>query len=272
MTEKLASFRAKFNRQFDYYLFEKEKELVAIDSSIKPLVSHARKIAKKGKRIRAFLADLSFMGFGGKDEKLVLQAGISLELLHLFALIHDDIIDKDEERRGIMTVHKKFGLDSGILAGDLILTLADEAFPFSKKALNCYHQLKKEVIVGQYLDVLSEQKEESILKTMELKTARYTVFRPLQIGALLAGAGQSAIEELKKYALLTGIAFQLGDDLLDENKKEVNLVSLKGRKYCQEKLKRLLEDAKKSLKDVRIREEEKAILIQITDYFGKRKK
>lgn len=272
MTEKLKFFRADFNHQFDDYLFKKEKELTKIDSSIKPLFSHIRKIASKGKRIRSFLVSLSYQGFGGKDKKLALQAAISLELLHLFALIHDDIIDKDGSRRGVVTVHKKFGLASGILAGDLILTLADEAFPFSQKAFDCYHQLKKEVIVGQYLDILSEQKEEKILKTMELKTARYTVFRPLQIGALLVGAKQSSVEKLKEYALLAGIAFQLGDDLLDKDKKEINLISLKGEKYCQEKLKTLLKEAKKALKDVRMRKREKKILSELTDYFSKRKK
>ena len=167
MNNSLPVFKKKFNPVFNRYLYKKEKELVEIDPSIKPLFSHIRKIASKGKKIRPFLAHLSFKGFGGKDKNLILQAGISLELLHLFALIHDDIIDKDESRRGIVTVHKKFGLNSGILAGDLILSLADEAFPFSKKALNCYHQLKKEVIVGQYLDISSERKEGNILKTME---------------------------------------------------------------------------------------------------------
>lgn len=115
--------------------------------------------------------------------------------------------------------------------------------------------------------------ESIFLKIMELKTALYTVLRPLQIGAALAEADKKEIEKLERYGLPAGIAFQLKDDLLDykEGKKEENLISLKGDEYCQKLSRELVEKAKKGLENVKMRKKEKSLLAGLADFLVERK-
>jgi len=297
--ETLTNFKKRFDRIFNRYLINKEKELAKIDPAILPVFTQIRKIALGGKRLRTFLAWLGYRGFGGKKDKEIIKIGIALELFQLFALIHDDIMDEDEKRRGVETIHHKFGISAGILAGDLVLSLAEEAMQFSifRQAQDCpeqsrrtifnyWNELKKEVMLGQYLDTSKNNEtmgqwdnpsttlrasESMRLKIYELKTARYTILRPLQMGAALAGASNEAIEQFNNYAINVGIAFQIKDDLLETKKTEINLVSLKGRKYCQNLLKELVAKAKKELENVKIRKPEKEILRDLTEYVISRK-
>jgi len=193
-----------------------------------------------GKRIRPTLIVIGYKCFS-EENKDIYNAAIGLELLHAFLLVHDDIMDMDDMRRGKPSLHKIYedyvlrnykkekashlGVSLGIIAGDLLESFAFEPllnsnFPAEKKIL----AMKKanEIIyltsLGQALDLLAEQKdkltEEEVLKILELKTARYTIEGPLHLGAILAGASSKDLKLLSDYAIPVGLAFQLQDDIL----------------------------------------------------------
>ncbi|MET0495528.1 MAG: polyprenyl synthetase family protein [Actinoplanes sp.] len=201
-----------------------------------------------GKRLRPTFAYWGWRGIVGPDESIepVLPALAALELMHTFALIHDDVMDDSATRRGGPTAHRifaaqhanaarlgdaaHFGTTSAILVGDLCLVWADQllarsavstATLFAVRA--CYDHMRVEAIAGQYLDVLGETEPsvwsvERALLVARHKTASYTVQRPLQFGLALAGAARSDVaavdEAYNRYGIAVGEAFQLCDDLL----------------------------------------------------------
>jgi len=266
--KQLAGFKKIFDPVLKVYLTGKEKELAKISPQIKPVFSQIKKLASGGKRLRPFFAYLGYFGFGGKNKEKILPAGLSIELYHLFCLIHDDIIDKADTRRGVETINAMFGNDAAILAGDLVFSLSEEIV---QDMPNYWQELKQEVIIGQYLEIFQPKAgldprpmgrgpRPMAEKIMELKTARYTVLRPLQIGAALAGAPKKEIEKLKNYAIPAGIAFQIRDDLLDREKTT-----------SQKLANKLIIKAKKGLENVRIRKEEKKILASLAKFMVERK-
>jgi len=200
-------------------------------------------LLRPGKRIRAILFILSYLGYTSKKrsshEKLV-KSSLSFELLHNFLLIHDDIIDKSDLRRGKPSLHnffnKKFRLDKkdcfgqdlGIVAGDIIFALAVKAL-FSlhvpaarkEKALEIFTQTAAFTGIGEFIDVVNNKakidriRQKDIFLTYTLKTAKYTFESPLVIGATLAGAPVKDISILSKMGIILGEAFQIQDDLLD---------------------------------------------------------
>ncbi|MBI5620189.1 polyprenyl synthetase family protein [Candidatus Gottesmanbacteria bacterium] len=185
----------------------------------------------------------------------LMSAMMAIELFESFALIHDDIIDEDAVRRRGPTIHEKFKVESlkfkvknaqhfgesmGILAGDLALVLADELMEKIvrhsglrarlaakrarddrrvqfKNVFNIYQKMKEEVIYGQSLDVLAAAGLPSADQATinAYKTAWYTVIRPLQIGAAIAGADKKALDVFVLYGLAVGEGYQLRDDFLD---------------------------------------------------------
>lgn len=171
----------------------------------------------------------------------VVTACAALELIQACALVHDDIIDASDTRRGRPTVHRagesvhraqgwagdpsRYGVSQAILLGDLALTWADEMFVRSgvdadalSRALEPWYAMKTEVLSGQMLDVLAEASgttdEETPVRVNRFKTAAYTVERPLHIGAALAGAPADTVSALREFGVAVGQAFQLRDDLL----------------------------------------------------------
>ena len=224
------------------YLDEKLAEAGKIHPEATVLVEEIRRfVAAGGKRVRPAFAYAAYTASGGRSLEAIIYASASLELLHAFALIHDDIIDNSDLRRGKPTVHKvfedfhkrrnlkqgskKFGLSVAILAGDLALSFADELLntaPFPseriRRAKQYYDLMKKQVIYGQYLDVLvplkKEVTEKDILTILEYKTAKYTIERPLHIGAALAGADEDNLTIFSAYGIPLGQAFQIQDDIM----------------------------------------------------------
>jgi geranylgeranyl diphosphate synthase type I len=201
-----------------------------------------------GKRLRSTFAYWGWRGVVGSREPVdaVLPALASLELMHTFALVHDDVMDDSATRRGGPTAHRifaaqhasagrqgdpeQFGSTSAILVGDLCLVWADQllactplptATLFEVRA--CYDRMRIEVVAGQYLDVLGETQPggwsvERALVVARHKTASYTVQRPLQFGLALAGPARAGGVEIDaayaRYGAAVGEAFQLRDDLL----------------------------------------------------------
>ncbi|MCH2109628.1 MAG: polyprenyl synthetase family protein, partial [Polyangiaceae bacterium] len=162
------------------------------------------------------------------DWNVLTDAGVALELLQAYFLIHDDWMDEDKERRGGPTAHislaktfrsRHLGDRAAILAGDHAVALAQEVvaeLSVSPKrlvaAMKTFAWMQVSAVAGQQLDIISKTPNPEL--TYELKTASYTVQGPLRLGAELAGAKQSTLKTLDAYGLPAGIAFQLRDDLI----------------------------------------------------------
>jgi geranylgeranyl diphosphate synthase type I len=207
----------------------------------------ARLAAQGGKRLRPALVWAAYRSCGGRREAAVLPLALSTELLHTYLLIHDDIMDHAEVRRGQPAAHVRFrdehdarglrgdagdfGRSAAILAGDLAHAWAVELFAAAGEAVAeperrhglwaCFSAMAEEVIAGQYLEIqiglrpLAEgATEEELLRVLRGKSGRYTAERPLQLGALLAGAPEPVLAALSRYGAAVGEAFQLQDDLL----------------------------------------------------------
>ena len=197
-----------------------------------------------GKRMRPRFALAGWAAANPADTPVpdeVVTACAALELIQACALVHDDIIDASDTRRGRPTVHRsvesrhrdlgwdgdaeRYGESQAILIGDLALAWADEMFVTSgvepaalARALAPWYSMKTEVLSGQMLDILAEASdatdEETPARVNRFKTAAYTVERPLHIGAELAGAGPETIAALREFGVAVGQAFQLRDDML----------------------------------------------------------
>lgn len=200
-------------------------------------------VLRGGKRLRPTFAWWGWRGAGGCDEDApaVLRAVASLELLHAAALLHDDVLDDSRTRRGQPTMHlrlagahrragwlgdpERFGVAGAVLLGDLALAWADDQLRdagLAPAALRrtgpIWTAVRTEVLAGQYLDVRAQaagdESEESALRVALYKSAAYTVARPLQLGAAMAGAQPALMAAYHEFGRDLGVAFQLRDDLL----------------------------------------------------------
>ncbi|MEY9988387.1 geranylgeranyl diphosphate synthase type I [Streptomyces sp. V4I8] len=196
-------------------------------------------IAAGGKRIRPLFSLVGWHAAGGAGAaRAAHHLAAALELFHAFALIHDDVMDRSDTRRGHPTLHRmlarqhtvpptaadQFGTSAAILIGDLALMWSDELLHTGNltpqqlaAVLPLLDQMRTELIYGQYLDLVHSHRSPDMscaLTVIRYKTAKYTVERPLQLGAALAGADQSLLTPLSSYAIPIGEAFQLRDDLL----------------------------------------------------------
>lgn len=199
-------------------------------------------ICDSGKRLRPLFAYVGYLGTGADPDESIVRAAASLELVHVCALMHDDVMDGSDSRRGAPSIHRAFeslhknsgslgsaeqyGISSAILLGDLALVWSAKMLHQSGitsdallRALPMYDEMRVELMAGQYLDIYeSTQQSQSVersLKVARYKSGKYTIERPLHFGAAL-GTQQST--ELMKiyssYGLPLGEAFQLRDDVL----------------------------------------------------------
>ncbi|KKU83619.1 MAG: Geranylgeranyl pyrophosphate synthase [Microgenomates group bacterium GW2011_GWA2_47_8] len=249
----------------------KRKEARVLDPACVELVDQVAAIVLRGgKRTRPFLCWLGYQSVAQGKRKKSVPSGIEgargklrhamagLELLQAFALIHDDIMDEDSVRRGGPSVHEHFrrvafdsrnpkdsrnliksahfGESMAILAGDLALTWADACMQKigNAEVIDLYNLTKEQTIFGQSLDIMSTSGMRQIdkQKVNEIKTSLYSVVRPLQIGALLAGASQKDLDTLYAYGMPVGHAFQLKDDAMDGDIPEQESAAL-SRSYIQ---------------------------------------
>ncbi len=202
-------------------------------------------VLQGGKRVRPAFAWLGYQGAGGESSGPAADAAFgvcaALELLHACALIHDDIIDDSRTRRGVATVHvdyaerhrrsgysgasERYGESIAILLGDLALSWSEDMVSESGVAPDAAQRLepvwsamRTEVIAGQLLDIEAEvngdESVESAMRVSRYKTAAYTIERPLQLGAAIAGADPELTATFGRFGHDLGIAFQLRDDLL----------------------------------------------------------
>lgn len=214
-----------------------------------------------GKRFRPYLATLAYETFGGNNTTSIEEVALGLEVFHLFALAHDDIVDKAFKRHSEVTAHifaaqlltdrnrlgdiAHIGQGQGMLAGDLLLVWAQElmvgyGMPTAKRmlALQAFRQVMDELFVGEMTDIdLTTQDEVSLAAITQknvLKTARYTFTGPLTIGARLA-LGKTTIDAFAaQFGEALGVAYQTQDDLLDvtsSNNSKDMLLDISGRQH-----------------------------------------
>lgn len=176
----------------------------------------------QGKRIRPMLLLMAADMFGG-DLNEALHPAFAMEVFHNFTLVHDDVMDNADIRRGIPTVHKKYGLNEAILAGDVMLSygykyllnisdahLADALRMFTKTAIEIFEGQQLDLDFEKRLDVTVDE----YLKMIEFKTS-VLLAASLQIGAVVAGASQQDQQKLYEFGLNLGLSFQIKDDWLD---------------------------------------------------------
>lgn len=238
----LREFGRKLEPVLLRFLEAKEKEAGQVSDFCADLVACIRDFTMRGgKRIRPAFVYYGYRCFADGSEEELLKAAISVELLHTYLLIHDDIMDGDELRRGEPTVHSRysnmpvaarcrsaesFGEAMAIIAGDMscamaIQAITETAFPAELKlrAIGQLGRISMNVGLGQTLDLLSSCKdsfgEQDALTVNRLKTSEYTIEGPLHLGGCLAGASDQQLAGLSRYAIPLGQAFQIQDDILD---------------------------------------------------------
>lgn len=239
----------------DDFLSERRASLEAVATDLAPFVDFSQSLLSGGKRFRALFC---YWGWGAvvsgahpssADLSAVVAAASALELFHAAALVHDDIIDNSDTRRGMPAAHRSFetlhrqsgwsgdagafGRAGAILLGDLLLGWSDELLDnglermgdpqAARLARREFNRMRTDVTGGQYLDILEEHSwrsrdESELLKRAQRvivhKTAKYSIESPLAIGGSLGGATKEQLRGLRGFGLPLGVAFQLRDDLL----------------------------------------------------------
>jgi geranylgeranyl diphosphate synthase type I len=240
----------------DGFLDERRTQLGAIAPELAPLVDFSRELLAGGKRFRALFCYWGWQSVhglgarsGASEFSAVVDVASALEIFHAAALVHDDIMDNSDTRRGKPSAHRRFealhssaewsgssemfGRSGALLLGDLLLDWSDELFDNGLRRLSNpgaaasarreFNTMRTEVTVGQYLDIMEEQAwqthDESehlnrAHKVIVYKSAKYSVEAPLVLGASLGGASLGQIEALRGFGVPLGTAYQLRDDLL----------------------------------------------------------
>ena len=179
-------------------------------------------LASGGKRLRPQLALIGALMFGGNEEE-VLPAALALEVFHNFTLLHDDVMDRAEVRRGRPTVHVKWDDNTAILSGDQMLIEAYQLLsrvPESKlpQVLRWFNKMATGICEGQQYDMEFEHRDhvslDDYMKMIELKTS-VLLANALRTGGFIAGANEAQQEALYQFGLHIGLAFQIQDDILD---------------------------------------------------------
>ncbi|WP_154605259.1 polyprenyl synthetase family protein [Arthrobacter sp. AQ5-05] len=239
------AFVAAVSDQLGVFLSEKGALLASISADTLVLVDSIKTLVTGGKRMRALLCYWGWRGAGGApDAAEVVMAGAALELFQGAALIHDDIIDRSDTRRGGPSVHRafatlhaerrwaldeeRFGHAAAILTGDLCLSFSEEMFAAigaeaGSRARAVFNLMRAEVMAGQYLDILEEVSGPSkphntavsrASAIIRYKSAKYSSEHPLVLGGALAGGSAKLLAGYSEFALPLGEAFQLRDDVL----------------------------------------------------------
>jgi geranylgeranyl diphosphate synthase, type I len=237
-----AGLRDRVDKALAAFLAGRRARLESIDPALAEVADALEDfVLGGGKRLRPAFAYWAYRGAGGVDTDPVVAAVSALELVQASALIHDDLMDRSDTRRGEPAVHRRFerhhtdrgwrggatafGDAAAVLLGDLALVWSDELLHSSglrpeelARARPVFDTMRTEVTVGQYLDVLTQATADTSVeragKVARFKSAKYTVERPLLMGAALAGAGDELRRAYAGFGLPLGEAFQMRDDVL----------------------------------------------------------
>lgn len=234
----LAVIAARVDARLEEILTQERRTWASLDASLDDALGDLSDLVLGGgKRIRPAYCHLGWSIAGGDDTAegaSVLDAGCALELIHAFALAHDDVMDGSPTRRGAPSVwqrfvyrhrdqswhgeDRRFGEAAAVLVGDMAMALADRVLGLvDAESRAVWDDLRAELNMGQFLDMVAAARGRATVEqartVIEYKTARYTVVRPLQLGAALAGRADLA-DALHRHGKPVGMAFQLRDDML----------------------------------------------------------
>jgi len=235
----LVDIARRVTERIDRILAIEETRWTAFDADLAAPVAEVRRlVGSGGKRLRPAFCHWGFVGAGGDpSSEASLDAGAALELLHAFALFHDDIMDGAKSRRGAAVTHevfaeshrrggssgesRRFGEGIAILVGDLAFVYADRLLDHaSPEAREIWHELRIELNVGQLLDIMgsasNDRRREKAERICRYKSGKYTIERPLHLGAMLAAPArrEEVLPALSRYGLPLGDAFQMRDDVM----------------------------------------------------------
>ncbi|NIZ92918.1 polyprenyl synthetase family protein [Kineosporiaceae bacterium B12] len=228
------------------FLEEQAAVLETVSPDCSPMLDAIATLLSGGKRLRPSFCYWGYLGAGGSDEDDIVQAAAALELFQAAALMHDDVMDDSDTRRGQPAAHRRFeamhaqagwagsgsrfGLAGAVLAGDLCLSWSDELFAragFAPEALlrgrTVFNTMRTQLMGGQYLDMLEQAScaqqgaagaVERARRVVRFKSAKYSIEHPLLLGARLAGADEGLVADYSTFGLALGEAFQLRDDVL----------------------------------------------------------
>ncbi len=236
--------RSRVQKVLDDELARHGATVEAVSPEAAPMVEYVGDLLSGGKRLRPAFAYWGWRGAGGADCPEIVAAVTSLELFQAAALVHDDVMDDSDTRRGMPAVHRRFaqlhrgsdwhgdtaryGMAGAILVGDLCLSWSDELFACSgldpvalRRGRAVFDRMRTQLMAGQYLDMLEQAQagtgEDPVARAravIRFKSAKYTIEHPLLLGGTLAGADDRLLASYSQYGLPLGEAFQLRDDLL----------------------------------------------------------
>jgi len=237
-----ADLRDRVHKALSAFLAEQVTALDSIAEELGPVgATLSDFLLEGGKRLRPAFCYWGWRGAGGADGDEIVAAASALELLQACALIHDDVMDGSDTRRGRPAVHRgfaavhrgegwlgdpeAFGTSAAILLGDLCLIWADQLLNTCglpdealRRAAPTYDEMRVELMAGQYLDLLEQalggRDIDRALRVARYKSAKYTIERPMHLGGVLAGASAELLASYTAYGLPLGEAFQLRDDVL----------------------------------------------------------
>ena len=245
------------DNQLSAFFMKKDNEVHEISPDLIPLVDYSRSLLSGGKRFRARFAYWGYRAIAGREgqdppstpDHPSFVLATALEMFHAAALVHDDIMDKSDTRRGEASAHRHFealhraggfakdpehyGTSAALMVGDLLLAWSSELVTEALSQVSTpeviagvrgeFHQMWNEVTMGQFLDIHEEscwpitapdQRFERAMRVVTFKSAKYSMEAPLRLGAALAGANAEDRQGLADFGLPLGVAFQLRDDVL----------------------------------------------------------
>jgi geranylgeranyl diphosphate synthase type I len=240
--------RARVQKVLDDFLARQVDALEEVSPECAPLVESVHRLLSGGKRLRPAFCYWGWRGAGGADDETVLPAVAAFEMFQAAALIHDDVMDSSDTRRGMPAVHRqfaalhrgngwsgdaeRFGHAGAILTGDLCLSWSDELLGQAllppealARGKAVFDRMRSQLMGGQYLDMLAQavaagggadgaDAVDRARRVIRFKSAKYTVEHPLLVGGTLAGASPQLLASYSAYGLPLGEAFQLRDDVL----------------------------------------------------------
>ena len=243
----LDALRARVQQAIGAQIADAGRLLGEIGDEIAPLTGAVSGLLRGGKGLRAGFLYWGYRAAGGDDSDALIRLAASMEFFQAAALLHDDVMDRSDTRRGLPAAHRavaslhraqgwagdadRFGEGAAILAGDLCLTWCDEMYATCglpendlARGRSQFDGMRTQLMGGQFLDLLEaargwsgldlDARIASARKVIRFKSAKYTIEQPLLIGALVGGVDQATLDPLSSYGLALGEAFQLRDDVL----------------------------------------------------------